>query len=547
MNDNQNEFSMQQDENMEQDDKDKKDTYNPSLDTETIISEVPGLVTMDTEGPVATDECSSSSADSSTIKRSSKVKDALADHAKNKEPMFGAIQALRRGSQARFQEIPVDFLFTKNSVAATIAKNSTFEYTTLAIITINAVWIGYDADTNKGNGTIAGSLMLYVGMENFFCFYFTFEVCLRFLAFSVKKYMFKDAWFMFDSFLVIAMVFETWIMPLMGGAGGAGGLSILRLLRLLRLTRMVRLMRAMPELLTLIKGMVAAARSVSVTLVLLVIVVYIFSIILVMQERYHDIGWAMYNLFMGGTLLDNVTDVLREIKDSSTLELYIFMFFILISSFTILNMLIGVLCEVAAATKEGEREKANWIDASTKITKVFGEIDEDGSGLVSHREFELMKDKEEVLDALAILDVEPKHLLALSDALFEPDDDAIGAECAELSFEEFLEVVCHMRPGKNASVLDIAQFTKSLRKSSNRFAKELGILEQRLKMFHQMVHAKMTDGVELTFDDLKKNEIAGLQAKLEIENQKKSQAETVLKEAKRELKRLKELHDIKQE
>ena len=43
--------------------------------------------------------------------------------------------------------------------------------------------------------------------------------------------------------------------------GSLGTFTLLRLLRLLRLTRMVRLMRKIPELLTLIKGIVAAARS----------------------------------------------------------------------------------------------------------------------------------------------------------------------------------------------------------------------------------------------------------------------------------------------
>merc|ERR1719393_558322 len=64
-----------------------------------------------------------------------------------------------------------------------------------------------------------------------------------------------------------------------GGGGGTGNLSILRLLRLLRLTRMARLMRSVPELLTLIKGIVAATRSVGSALTLLIIFTYVFAII----------------------------------------------------------------------------------------------------------------------------------------------------------------------------------------------------------------------------------------------------------------------------
>merc|ERR1719281_2244367 len=76
------------------------------------------------------------------------------------------------------------------------------------------------------------------------------------------------------------MILETWIMPIMdGGGGGLSSLSILRLLRLLRLTRMVRIMRSVPELLILIKGIVAATRSVGSAMMLLIIFTYVFAII----------------------------------------------------------------------------------------------------------------------------------------------------------------------------------------------------------------------------------------------------------------------------
>merc|ERR1719504_611801 len=90
----------------------------------------------------------------------------------------------------------------------------------------------------------------------------------------------KDNWFKFDFVLVSFMILETWIMPLVAsGGGGLSQLSILRLLRLLRLTRMARLMRSVPELLTLIKGIVAATRSVFSTMVLLILTTYVFGII----------------------------------------------------------------------------------------------------------------------------------------------------------------------------------------------------------------------------------------------------------------------------
>merc|ERR1719297_742394 len=62
------------------------------------------------------------------------------------------------------------------------------------------------------------------------------------------------------------------------GIGHASILRLARLLRLSRMGRMARLLRALPELLILIKGMVAALRSVCFALGLLLLILYVFGI-----------------------------------------------------------------------------------------------------------------------------------------------------------------------------------------------------------------------------------------------------------------------------
>merc|ERR1712190_230546 len=70
-----------------------------------------------------------------------------------------------------------------------------------------------------------------------------------------------------------------------------------------------------------------------------------------------SMGKSMFTLFIMGTILDDVTQATNAIRDSqNTWMLLAFILFILISSFTLLNMLIGVLVEVIGATAEGERE-----------------------------------------------------------------------------------------------------------------------------------------------------------------------------------------------
>jgi len=281
---------------------------------------------------------------------------------------------------------------------------------------------------------------------------------------------------------------------------------------------MARLMRAMPELLTLIKGITAATRSVSCTLALLIMFLYIFSIVFTQQlcnsstpnlrDAYGSLGMSMFTLFMAGTLLDNVVDYMTDLKDAEekgdTYMLYVFGLFILLSSFTVLNMLIGVLCEVVTETSAHEAENAMVIEIKEEITGVFQEIDVNGDGTVSKDEFDQMKESEIVRAALNKVGVKPKHFFALSDVLFEPPDlppggekdedqqeelasltpeerqavlarrasvatgtqtktTTAGTESVELEFNDFLEMVISQRPEKYASVMDTALLRQMFR------------------------------------------------------------------------------------
>lgn len=159
--------------------------------------------------------------------------------------------------------------------------------------------------------------------------------------------------------------------------------------------------------------------------------------------------------------------------DGFPMLLWAMMIFVLLSAFTVLNMLIGVLCEVVSDTAAGEKMKAVDAEVGAKLAKVFSEIDEDGSGLISEKEFKQMKENPEVLEAFDSMGIEPRHLLSMSGELFEMSDEDVQNElmtksCSikdldtmkELSFDEFLEVILRLRPERGASVLDFAEKKK---------------------------------------------------------------------------------------
>jgi hypothetical protein len=329
-------------------------------------------------------------------------------------------------------------------VLSRIAKSSIFDNGTLAIISVNAGWIGMNTfrSFNDAEDLTTAPFIVQIG-ENIFCIYFTIEVFIRWFAYKHKLKGFLDAWLMFDSFLVFFMVAETWFMPLLlPGASGAG-LSVLRLLRLARLTRMARLMRRVPELLTLLKGMVAAVRSVSSALLLLLLITYVFSIIFATvlggDPTYYDfwgtIPFSMYTLGVIGAVGDDSTAFMydpeaegKDIWHEHPTMLWVFLAYFFLANFTVLNMLIGILCDVISDTQASEKMKAKVREVEDKISLVYDSIDVDGSGKISAHEFDMIKNLDEVQEALSDLGILPNQFIALRDTLFNvEDEDSAGA------------------------------------------------------------------------------------------------------------------------
>ena len=170
-------------------------------------------------------------------------------------------------------------------------------------------------------------------------------------------------------------------------------------------------------------------------------------------------------------------------------DLTLFFLYVLISSFTILNMLIGVLVEVVGAVSAGEKEKAMISSVAEQLAEVFSDIDVDKSGMVSKLEFDQMVRNDTVRENLQQVGIQPKHLTLLADALFSADEDDVlegptlnedgevpeedsdestEKKAHEISFADFLKFVIQTRPQNPASVLDISQLRRYFTKSFDR-------------------------------------------------------------------------------
>mmetsp|Transcript_95664 Transcript_95664/g.275649 ORF Transcript_95664/g.275649 Transcript_95664/m.275649 type:complete len:693 (+) Transcript_95664:105-2183(+) len=392
------------------------------------------------------------------------------------------------------EEYDVAQFYHKEGIWQAIARHGHFEKLTLFVIAMNALWIWVDTDLNSAEVLINAEPVFQIA-EHCFCVYFSFEWTVRFKSFRVKRHGLRDGWFVFDSCLVFMMVAETWVMTsimLMSGGGGGGGLgnaSILRMARLLRLSRMARmarLFRAMPELLILIKGMVAATRSVLFTLCLLAIILYVFGIAFRQlvgetvrnadgELYFGSVFTAMHTLLLDGTLMDGTGSVVKALARESFAYVAMFYLFILLAALTVMNMLIGVLCEVVTAVASTEKEQITVNYVKTQLQKAFheGGLDKDKDGKISKEEFSRILEFPEAFRALEECGVDVMNLVDNIDFIFVDDSDDDQIKERQLSFSDFMELVLSLRGCNTATVKDIVDLRKFICAANQRLREEL--------------------------------------------------------------------------
>merc|ERR1712050_341996 len=137
-------------------------------------------------------------------------------------------------------------------------------------------------------------------------------------------------------------------------------------------------------------------------------------------------------------------------RAESTLCLVLIWIYVVLASMTVLNMLIGILCQVISAVAEEERE-AMMVD---KVHEEFGDIvktlDKDGGSMISWEEFQVILGNQDAIKALEKVSVDPEGLIdAAEDYFFEDGQEQ------EITFSGFMNMVLELRGGQQAMVKDV--------------------------------------------------------------------------------------------
>ena len=206
---------------------------------------------------------------------------------------------------------------------------STVRYTILAIIIINAVILGIETSPNimREYGSILTTL------DNICLTIFVLELMLKLFSRGLK--FFKDPWNLFDFFVIgvsLAPVSE--------------GFSVLRALRILRV---LRALSFAPQLRRTIEGFISALPGMSSVIILMAIIFYIGAVISTKLFAdafpiwFGSIGKSLYSLFQIMTLESWSMGIVRPVMEVYPHAWMFFVPFILITSFAVVNVLVGLI------------------------------------------------------------------------------------------------------------------------------------------------------------------------------------------------------------
>eukprot|EP00929_Paragymnodinium_shiwhaense_P101843 TRINITY_DN65038_c0_g1_i3.p1 TRINITY_DN65038_c0_g1~~TRINITY_DN65038_c0_g1_i3.p1 ORF type:complete len:756 (-),score=156.91 TRINITY_DN65038_c0_g1_i3:825-3092(-) len=373
-----------------------------------------------------------------------------------------------------------------------IARAEWFENLTLVVIVLNACWIAVDVDLN-GSSSLYTADPIFIIVAHFFCEYFLIELIIRFCAFKRKSDIKKDYWFLFDSCLVVMMIAETW-MDIQSMMQQFQDTVLLRLIKLARLTRVVRMLRSLPELNALVKGMVAALRSVMYVMVLLCLITYIFAVAFCQlsegysfrETYFKGVGLSMYSLVVYGTFLDNLTELTEALRAESMLMLMLFFIFVILACMTVMNMLVGVLCEVISAVAATEKEELRTRVVTQQMSRLVSDLSINAYDGFSLKEFQQLMSREEAIVALNDAGVDPLGLVDMAPLLFFENGSQV-----DMPFERFMELVLDLRGSNKATVKDIMNLSRQVGSRLDEQTTQLDLIAKELPRMSASLQSRL--------------------------------------------------------
>jgi len=239
----------------------------------------------------------------------------------------------------------------------------------IGLILINAVILGLETSP----AVMAQWGPLLRGIDGLILTVFVIEITLRLTVHRLG--FFRDPWSLFD-FIVVAIA----LVP------ASGPFAVLRALRVLRVLRLLTMVPAMRRV---VGGMLAAIPGLGAVAAIISIIFYVAAVIATnlygerFPEWFGSLGSSSYTLFQIMTLESWSMGIVRPVMEAYPMAWAFFVPFILIATFTMLNLFIAVI--VNAVQEEQHHEFENTQEV------VKERVDSDAQ--VLHEELSLLREE----------------------------------------------------------------------------------------------------------------------------------------------------------
>jgi len=350
--------------------------------------------------------------------------------------------------------------------------SNVFQTAVCCLILMNALFIGISSDHilrmalenyAHGEGGNENSIwVLFTGKsvwifvsEAFFTSAFLVELVLRLMAYEGEFFVGPHwGWNLFDMTVTLSSIVEVTLAQV---SVNFSHMRVVRITRLLRSFRVFHFLQLAPFVRSLRLMMLAIVKSVVPfiwAVLILLIVIFVFSVVFVhgvaeyvstapredplideIRVYLGSMAMTLLTMFMsisGGVDWWTVAQTLLEI---STVYLFIFLLFILLSVLAVMNIITGIFVKEALEMASRDHDLQLQLELEEnrsllmRLKKLFREMDTDGTGCVSIQDFEnylQMNDVRvlfsqiglEVSDALSffkILDVDGSNELGLEE------------------------------------------------------------------------------------------------------------------------------------
>jgi len=223
-------------------------------------------------------------------------------------------------------------------------ESSRFQGFIITLIIINAITLGMETspDIMKSWGD------MIQGLDRIILIIFVTEIILRLLVYRLA--FFRDPWSIFD-FIVVSIA----LVP------ASGPFEVLRALRVLRVLRLLTMVPAMRRV---VAGMIASIPGLGSIAAMMSIIFYVAAVIATnlfgehFPEWFGSLGSSAYTLFQVMTLESWSMGIVRPVMEVYPHAWVFFLPFILIATFTMLNLLMAVIVNAVQEVQHVEIEQS---------------------------------------------------------------------------------------------------------------------------------------------------------------------------------------------